>query len=147
MRSRAAEWGVDSARVGALGFSAGGELVALAASRFDAGDAAASDPVARLASRPDFQLLIYPGGAPRIQPVKDSPPAFLLAAYDNRPDIAEGIAEAYLRFKRAGVPAELHVFGTGGHGFGQRTTNTRPIGHWLARVEDWLADSGWLRPR
>ncbi len=91
--------------------------------------------------------MIYPGGAARIQPVRDSPPAFLLAAYDDRPDIAEGIAEAYLRLKRAGVPAELHVFGTGGHGFGQRIANTRPIGHWLARVEDWLADGGWLRPR
>jgi acetyl esterase/lipase/lysophospholipase L1-like esterase len=147
IRSRAAEWGVDPTRVGALGFSAGGELVALAGTRFEPGDAASSDPVARHASRPDFQVLIYPGGAARIQPVKDSPPAFLLAAYDDRPDIAEGIAEAYLRLKRAGVPAELHVFGSGGHGFGQRTANTRPIGHWLARVEDWLADGGWLKPR
>ena len=147
IRSRAAEWGIDPRRVGALGFSAGGELVWLASARFDGGDASASDPIARQPSKPDFQALIYPGRAAGIQPTKESPPAFLVAAYDDRPDIAEGIAEAYLRFKRAGVPAELHLYSTGGHGFGQRITNTRPIGHWLARFQDWLADGGWLRPR
>jgi acetyl esterase/lipase len=147
IRSRAVEWGVDTHRVGALGFSAGGELVSLASARFDSGDAAASDPIARQPSKPDFQALIYPGSADKIAPTKDSPPAFLVAAYDDRPAIAEGIAEAYLRFKRAGVLAELHIYSTGGHGFGLRTSNTRPIGHWLARFEDWLADSGWLRSR
>ena len=147
IRSRAAEWGIDARRVGALGFSAGGELVWLASARVDAGDASAADPIARQTSTPDFQALIYPGRAAGIQPTTASPPAFLLAAYDDRPDISEGIAEAYLRFKRAGVPAELHIYGSGGHGFGQRPANTRPIGHWLARFEAWLADGGWLRAR
>ena len=55
-------------------------------------------------------------------------------------DIAEGLAEVYLRFKRVGAPAELHVYGSGGHGFGIRATNARPAGQWLSRFEEWLAD-------
>jgi acetyl esterase/lipase len=147
IRSRAAEWGIDPGRVGALGFSAGGELVSMASARFEAGDAAATDPLERQNSKPTFQALIYPGRSGDIQPAKDSPPAFLAAAYNDRQDISEGLAEAYLRFKRAGVPAELHIYGTGGHGFGQRATNTRPVGQWMARFEEWLAESGFLRRR
>ena len=145
IRSRAAEWGIDPGRVGALGFSAGGELVSMVSMRPGAGDAAAADPLERLSARPDFQALIYPGRSVDIQPTKESPPAFLAAAYNDRQDISEGLAEAYLRFKRAGVPAELHIYGTGGHGFGQRATNTRPVGQWMTRFEEWLADSGFLR--
>lgn len=145
IRSRATEWGVDPARVGAMGFSAGGELVNMASTRFDAGDAGATDPLARQDSKPLFQALIYPGRSGDIQPTKDSPPAFLAAAYNDRQDISEGLAEAYLRFKRAGVPAELHIYGTGGHGFGQRATNKRPVGQWMTRFEEWLAESGFLR--
>lgn len=147
IRSRASEWGVDPARVGAMGFSAGGELVSMVSTRFDAGNAAASDPIERQGSRPDFQALIYPGRSGDIQPTKDSPPAFLAAAYNDRQDIAEGLAEVYLRFKRAGAPAELHIYGTGGHGFGLRATNTRPAGQWMVRFEEWLAESGILRKK
>jgi endo-1,4-beta-xylanase len=145
IRSRAADWGIDPRRVGALGFSAGGELVSMASTRFDAGDATAMDPAERQDSKPNFQALIYPGRSGDIQPTKDSPPVFLAAAYNDRQDISEGLAEAYLRFKRAGVPAELHIYATGGHGFGQRATNTRPVGQWMVRFEEWLADSGFLR--
>lgn len=145
IRSRAAEWGIDPARVGALGFSAGGELVNMASTRFAAVDAAATDPLERQDSKPTFQALIYPGRSGDIQPTKDSPPAFLAAAYNDRQDISEGLAEAYLRFKRAGVPAELHIYGTGGHGFGQRATNKRPVGQWMTRFEEWLGESGFLR--
>jgi endo-1,4-beta-xylanase len=69
-------------------------------------------------SRPNFQGLIYPGKSRQIVPVKGSPPAFLACAFDDRPDISEGLAELYLRFKRAGVRTELHIYSTGGHGFG-----------------------------
>ena len=96
-------------------------------------------------SKPTFQALIYPGRSVDIQPTKDSPPVFLAAAYNDRQDISEGLAEAYLRFKRAGVPAELHIYGTGGHGFGLRATNKRPVGQWIARFEEWLTDSGFLK--
>ena len=145
IRARAKEWHIDPARVGAIGFSAGGELVWLASSRGDTGDQAAPDPVDRQSSRPDFEAMIYPGRSGDIQPTKGAPPVFLAAAYDDRQDISEGLAEAYLRFKRAGVPAELHIYGTGGHGFGLRAANKRPVGQWIVRFEEWLAESGFLR--
>jgi acetyl esterase/lipase len=140
IRARANEWGVDPARVGAMGFSAGGELVAMIATRDVSGNAAALDPIDRESARPDFQALIYPGRSGDIHPDPHTSPAFLAAAYDDRQDIAEGLAEVYLRMKRAGVPAELHMYGSGGHGFGVRATNTRPVGTWLVRFEDWLVD-------
>jgi endo-1,4-beta-xylanase len=147
IRSRAAEWGIDPGRVGAIGFSAGGELVSMVSTRVEAPDAGATDPIERQHSKPAFQALIYPGRSGDIQPAKDSPPVFLAAAYNDRQDISEGLAEAYLRFKRAGVPAELHIYATGGHGFGQRATNKRPAGQWMLRFEEWLAESGFLRRR
>jgi endo-1,4-beta-xylanase len=145
IRSRAAEWHIDPSRVGALGFSAGGELVNQISTRADGGSAEPADHVDRQRFKPDFQALIYPGRSGDIQPVKDSPPAFLACAYNDRTDISEGLAEAYLRFKRAGVPAELHIYGTGGHGFGLRAGSTRPVGGWNARFEEWLADRGLLK--
>src|SRR6266446_1738908 len=131
VRSRAQEWGVNPARVGVMGFSAGGELAALAAMRFDEGKAAASDPVERQGSKPDFQALIYPGNSKIIAPTKASPPAFLACAYDDRLDISEGLANVHLKFKQAGVPAELHIYSTGGHGFGVRASNRKPVGEWI----------------
>jgi endo-1,4-beta-xylanase len=145
IRSRAQEWSIDVARVGALGFSAGGELVNQISTRFDNGNAAAADPIERQRSRPDFQALIYPGRSGDIQPSKESPPVFLAAAFNDRTDISEGLAEAYLRFKRAAVPAELHIYSTGGHGFGLRATNKRPVGSWVTRFEEWLVESGFLK--
>jgi endo-1,4-beta-xylanase len=144
IRSRAQEWNLDPTRLGAMGFSAGGELVAQIAARFDGGKPDATDPIERQPSRPTFQALIYPGRSVDIQPTKDSPPAFLAAAYNDRQDIAEGLAEVYLRFKRAGAPAELHMYSSGGHGFGFRPANTRPVGSWMVRFEEWLAESGLL---
>jgi endo-1,4-beta-xylanase len=144
IRSRAVEWGIDPRRIGAIGFSAGGELVSMVSTRFDAGDAAAVDPVERQSSHLSFQALIYPGRSGDIQPTKDSPPVFLAAAYNDRQDISEGLAEAYLRFKRAGVPAELHIYGTGGHGFGLRQNNRRPVGQWIVRFHEWLVESGFV---
>lgn len=145
VRSRAQEWKIDPARLGAMGFSAGGELVAQISARFDAGQTDSPDPIERHPSRPAFQALIYPGRSGDIQPKMDSPPAFLAAAYNDRQDIAEGLAEVYLRFKRAGAPAELHMYSTGGHGFGLRTSNKRPAGAWMVRFEEWLAESGFLK--
>ena len=120
VRSRAAEWGVDPAKLGAGGFSAGGELAALVSLRNDAGNPSAADEVERQSSKPAFQVLIYPGKSHLIQPVADSPPVFMAAGVDDRHDIAVGLAEAYLRFKKAGVQAELHIYAKTGHGFGIR---------------------------
>jgi endo-1,4-beta-xylanase len=121
VRARAAEWGVDPNRIGAGGFSAGGELAALVADRNDPGNPSAEDPIERVGSRPDFQVLIYPGKSRRvIMPTPTSPPAFLAAGFGDREDISVGLAEAYLRFKQAGVMAELHMYANTGHGFGIR---------------------------
>jgi acetyl esterase/lipase len=146
VRSRAAEWGIDTARIGVMGFSAGGELAALSAMRFDAGNPAASDPVDRLSSRPAFQALIYPGNSQRFEVVPQAPPVFLVAGYQDRADISEGIAEVYLKYKKAGVPAELHIYTNVGHGFGMRSTNKGGYAEWPFRLFDWLTDMRFLTP-
>jgi len=146
VRSRAAEWQIDPARIGILGFSAGGELAGLASRKYDEGEGKSADPVAREGCKPAFQALIYPGRSASIEPVAGNPPAFLLAGYDDRADISEGLAEAYLRFKRAKVPAELHIYTGAGHGFGQRATNRGPVAAWLQRFHDWLDGRGLLAP-
>ena len=117
-----------------MGFSAGGELVAMVATKDVKGDPAAADPIEQASARPDLQVLVYPGRSGDIVPDGQRSPGFLVAAYDDRQDISEGLAEVYLRMKRAGVPAELHMYGSGGHGFGVRATNTRPVGKWLDRL-------------
>jgi endo-1,4-beta-xylanase len=144
VRSRATEWGLDPARVGVLGFSAGGSLAALVSMRNDAGVAGAGDPIERQSSRPAFQALIYPGNSESIAPTADSPPVFLACGYNDRPDISEGLASVYLAFKKVGVPAELHVYAGAGHGFGLRETDHSPAASWPARFQEWLADRGFL---
>jgi len=145
VRSRATEWGIASNHIGVMGFSAGGELAFLSAMRFDPGAADAADIVARQSSRPDFQALIYPGSLRRIDPATNSPPVFLVCGYNDRPDISEGLAGVYLKFKQLKVPAELHIYAGTGHGFGLRTNNTQPAGKWIERFEEWLAGSGFLK--
>jgi formylglycine-generating enzyme required for sulfatase activity/acetyl esterase/lipase len=147
VRSRAKEWGIDTARIGVMGFSAGGEVAALSAMRFDAGHPDAADPVERQASRPDFQALIYPGGSSRFEVAPDAPPLFLVGGYKDRPDIAEGIAEVYLKYKRAGIPAELHIYASVGHGFGMRPSNTGAVAGWISRFQEWMGDMGFLGSR
>lgn len=146
VRSRAAEWGLDPAKIGAGGFSAGGELAELAALRNDPGTPDATDPVERVSSRPDFQVLIYPGKSQLIQPVAGSPPAFMAAGVDDRADISIGLAEAYLRFKKAGVPAELHIYAKTGHGFGLRPERG-PQSHqeWPVQLVSFLRQTGLIK--
>jgi len=145
IRSRAKEWGVDPARVGIMGFSAGGEVAMLASTKFDAGKPDAADPIERQSSRPDFQILIYPGiQAEKVEVGKDTPPTFLLCA-DNDKGPSTAIPAVYLALKKAGVPAELHVYASGGHGFGYQPTDNRPnviYATWVARLQDWMADVG-----
>jgi endo-1,4-beta-xylanase len=140
VRSRATEWAINSAAVGMIGFSAGGEVVAFTAMRAAPGNASAADPIDRESARPDFQALIYPGKSSQIIPEKGAPPVFLAAGYGDRTDISEGLAEVYLRFKRAGVPAELHIYAGAGHGFGLRAANKSPAGAWPERLREWLID-------
>ncbi len=140
VRSRAGEWKIDPAKVGALGFSAGGELAFMAAMRDGRGSSAADDPIETESGRPDFQCLIYPGKSGRIVVDKNMPQAFIVCGFGDRQDIAHGMAEVYLKFKEAGVPAELHIYAAAGHGFGVRDSTKGGVAHWPARLEEWLAD-------
>lgn len=144
IRSRAAEWNVDAARLGAMGFSAGGELVAQIAMGSGPGKADAVDAIDRGDARPAFQAMIYPGRSGDVLPTKDAPPAFLACGEKDRQDISEGLPEMYLRFKRAGASAELHVFAGVGHGFGLRDGMKGPVAAWPVRFEEWLAGLSML---
>ncbi len=137
VRARAAEWSVDPAKVGVLGFSAGGHLVLQVATKPGAGDAAAKDAIDRLDARPDFAAPIYPGtGDWKID--ARTPPMFLLCGGDDRPPVVEGVTKIYLALRAAQVPAELHLYDGVGHGFGLRATNTGPVTAWLDQFVDWL---------
>jgi acetyl esterase/lipase len=147
VRSRAAEWDVDPTRVGVMGFSAGGDVAARAATQFDAGNPAAADLIDRQSSKPAFQALIYPG-LPQDLPVsKDEAPAFLLCGEDDRPAISERLPELFVQLKHAGVPAELHVYTGVGHGFGVRSANTGAIAEWPERFLEWLGTLGFFKRR
>jgi endo-1,4-beta-xylanase len=145
VRARAAEWGVDPARVGVMGFSAGGELAALVSVRNDNGNDAATDPVEKIGCKPNFQALIYPGQSGKIQPKEDSPPVFMACGNNDRPDISEGLANVYLLFKKAKVPAELHIYAGVGHGFGIRDRNPASVLAWPTEFNDWLMQVGMLK--
>ena len=146
IRSRAAEWHVRSDRLGILGFSAGGELAAFAAMTNDAGKKDAADPIEQQSCRPDFQALIYPGTSALFEAEKGMPPLFIAAGYGDRPDIAEGMATLYLKYKAAGVKAELHMYANAGHGFGYKP-DAKPsaAARWPERFTEWLTDSGLLK--
>jgi endo-1,4-beta-xylanase len=141
VRSQASHWHLDPGRVGVLGFSAGGELAALAAVQNDDGAPLASDPVQRQSSRPNFQALLYPAIPAALTYSPQTPPAFLLCGEGDQPAISLGLAQMYLAMRRAGVPAELHIYAGVGHGFGLRSSNSGPIAAWPQRFIEWLAST------
>ena len=145
VRSRASDWSIDPNRVGVIGFSAGGELAALAGTRYDSGNQAATDLVEHQSSRPAFQALIYPAIPHDMRLSKETPPAFLACGANDRQDISEGLPELYLSMKRAGVSAELHVFAGVGHGFGIRSSNTGNVADWPDLFYGWLRAGGFLK--
>lgn len=145
VRSRAAEWKIKPDHIGVMGFSAGGELAAFAAMKSDMGDPQSTDPVERAGCRPDFQALIYPGTSGLFTVEKGMPPLFIACGYDDRPDISQGMAALYLKYKEAGVKAELHIFSNAGHGFGYRPGTTSGFGDWPLRFREWLVDSKMLK--
>jgi endo-1,4-beta-xylanase len=146
VRSRASEWGLSPDRIGVMGFSAGGQLAALAANRFDAGLTNAADAIDRVSCKPDFQALLYPAIPKGMTFTKGTtPPAFLVCGNDDRTNISEGLPELYLQFKQAGVPVELHVYAGTGHGFGLRPTDKSPAGEWPQRFLEWAGHSGLLK--
>jgi len=148
VRSRASEWHIRPEALGVMGFSAGGEVCAISSMKFRPAsndDPDSVDPLDRMSDRPDFQALIYPGRSNRIVPFAESPPAFLAASANDRPDISEGLTKVYLDFKAAKVPVELHLYSSGGHGFGYRPGKTSPESQWILRFEDWLKERKFVR--
>lgn len=155
VRAHAPEWRVDPRRVGVIGFSAGGYLVAEASTWFRVQLYRPVDAADRLSSRPDFAIAVYPGhlsvskNSVALNPViaahitHDAPPTFLLQNEDDSVDRVEDALSYYMGLKRAGVPVELHSFAQGGHAFGLRPTNL-PVGGWPKLVERWLHSIGMV---
>ena len=151
VRSRAREWQLDSQKIGMLGFSAGGNLTGLTATRFAEREYENVDPVDRVSARPDFACLIYPAwlnkpGTTELQdhvPVsKDTPPMFFAHTADDRIECQSSIA-LFLALKRHKVPADLHVYDQGGHGYGLRRTAV-PVTTWPDRLAEWLKHRGFI---
>lgn len=141
VRARAAEWGIDSQRVGVMGFSAGAHLAGLAATHYADAANHVADDIDRQSAKPAFQALIYP---PKIDVTytKDTPQAFLACGGDDQ--VSVGIPNLYQALKNAGVPAELHIYAGVGHGFGIRATNPPRVAAWIDRFRDWMSDRGLL---
>jgi dienelactone hydrolase len=148
IRSRAAEWRLDTNRIGAMGFSAGGEVVAMLVYSPTAGDTNAVDAIDRMSCRADFQIVIYPGGlgVPTGEIPADASPAFFLVANDDTSHVRPVLSqlEKYWQAKR---PIEVHLYAKGGHGFnlGNRS-KLNSIKTWPQRMADWLADNNLLQP-
>jgi acetyl esterase/lipase len=154
IRSKADEWGIDPKRIGLLGFSAGGHLTAAAATNFDRRAYEARDRVDRVGCRPDFAVLVYPAYlltkdnrhlASDIRVRKDCPPMFLVHAFDDPIPVQDSLLMG-LALKRAGVTAELHIYASGGHGFGLRPSR-HPCSAWPRRCAEWMREQRILTGR
>jgi dipeptidyl aminopeptidase/acylaminoacyl peptidase len=112
----------------------------------NAGKTGSTDVIEQQSSRPDFHALIYPGKSATFTAAKGMSPVFIAAGYSDRPDISEGMADVYLKYKAAGVKAELHIFANAGHGFGYKA-DAKPTAasRWPQRFTEWLVDSGLLK--
>ena len=162
VRAHAADLHIDPHRIGVLGFSAGGHLAAALGTHFGQRLYANLDTNDQASSRPDFAVIIYPGylsppvpqpnqepsvsfgNNPDLNPTRDTPPTFLLQAEDD-PVHVENATTWFLQLKAAHVPAELHLYAEGGHGYGLRPT-ALPVTHWPALVETWLHTISVLPP-
>ncbi len=138
VRSRAKEFNVDPARIGFMGFSAGGEVAALIETRFDKGSDSAPDPIERVSSRPDFAVVVYPGFTTKISVPKDAPQTFLVCA-DNDPSHVVSTVNLYLDLQKQGVSSEMHIYSSGAHGFGIRESKM-PVSSWPDRLKQWMAE-------
>jgi len=145
VRSHATEWGIDTGRLGIMGFSAGGEVVDMVAYGAGSDDASAADAVDRINGKPDFQILIYPGPGyiPDSIP-HNTGPAFLLAANDDA-CCSEPTIKLLQLYRKAKVPVEMHIFTQGNHGFNMgNRSKLASIKTWPQRLADWLGDNGLL---
>jgi acetyl esterase/lipase len=152
VRARAKELNLDPNKIGVIGFSAGGYLVAQTSNIFEP-TYKPVDAVDKLSSRPDFAVALYPGHLcrpesgntldPGIHVTKQTPPTFLLQAWDDPVDEICNSTVYARALDDAGVPAEVHLFAKGGHAFGLRRKE-HPVSLWPSLVENWLKEIGIL---
>lgn len=171
VRLNAGKWNIDPGRIGVMGFSAGGYMAAAAGTLFDEGDPDAEDPINRVSCRPDFIVPVYPlislerqGNQPAgllermlgqdvnekligeysldTKVTSQTPSAFLVHAHDDGLSVEHSI-RFYLALRKAEVPAELHVYSKGGHGFGMRQRG-QPVSTWRDRWLEWMKAEGFL---
>lgn len=154
VRFHAKKWNIDPHKIGVIGFSAGGHLVAAVSTRFDRRSYSPVDAADKESCRPDFAVTVYPGHLFdykksklfRDLPVtKNTPPTFLLHAENDNVDGPSNTLIYYSALKNAGVPAELHMYAEGRHAFGLRRTKF-PITGWSSLVETWLGTIGMISP-
>ncbi len=154
VRFHAAEWHIDPHKIGVLGFSAGGHLVANISTHFAQRAYARVDAADKVSCRPDFAVAIYPGHMlenttkefelnPEIPVTDGTPPTFLAQAEDDHVDGVTQSLVYYIALKNAGVPVEMHLYAQGGHGFGLRRADL-PITRWPQLVETWLGTIGMI---
>lgn len=152
VRSRATAWGVDPHKIGMIGFSAGGSLAANLSTNYEKRAYAAVDSIDESSCRPDFSVLIYAGGivdkqtgklSPQFQVTKQTPPMFFAVAGDDL-SAAQNSIQLYQAERAAGLPAELHVYARGGHGFGLRAAGGSGAATWPKACEVWLREIGIL---
>jgi acetyl esterase/lipase len=153
VRFRAAELHINPHKIGVIGFSAGGHMVAATSTHFDKRSYPAVDAADKESCRPDFAIACYPGHLwnddegfklnPNVPVTTNTPPTFLLQAEDDHVDGVEQSLVYYIGLKNAGVPVEMHLYAQGGHGFGLRRTKF-PITGWPRLVETWLGTIGML---
>lgn len=148
VRSRAGEFNIDPKRIGMLGFSAGGAVVMMVSFDKGDGDPSAADAIDRVNGRPDFQMMVYPGGNPPDTIPAGTPPAFLICANDDEYGCDEVTLDLLRKFRNARVPVEAIFFAKGKHAFnmGDRSEFVA-IKNWPQRMAEWMEDSGFLKKK
>ena len=149
MRFHAAQWHINPHKIGVLGFSAGGHMVAAMSTHFNQRLYPAVDAADRESCRPDFAVALYPGHLARAENsvalnpdirshiTRRTPPTFLLQNENDNVDMVEDSLSYYMALKKVGVPVEMHLYAQGGHAFGLRRTKY-PATAWPGLVETWL---------
>jgi acetyl esterase/lipase len=148
IRAHAKKWNIDPRRIGVMGFSAGAHLSAMLSNSFTKRTYPAVDAADKTGCRPDFCLLVYPAYlsgdnfqlAPEVQVSSGTPPTMLIQAEDDKPYINSSLFY-YYALKEAGVQARMHLYGSGGHGYGLRDTGAA-VNEWPDRAEDWFKEIG-----